>query len=180
MKFGPREVALLGLVMAVPLASFFLVFRPQNQRIEQVKTEIDHKRSLLERLRAETARNDDLERANSEITERIADIEARLPSDKEVDDVVRQVSDLAVKSGLQPPVLESDDPVEAALFMEQPLALKTTGEFTGFYRFLQSVEALPRITRIPDMTLTRSKDGDGSMQVEFTLSIYFQDGVETK
>lgn len=174
MKFGLRELVLLAVLLAVPVASYFFVFQPQNASIHRAQSEIDHKEQLLDQLRLETARSDDLRRANEEIQTRIADIEARLPSNKEVDRIVRQVSEVAIRAGLEPPAMKNAKPVEAAMYWEQPLEMTSRGDFKGFYRFLIELERLPRITRIPDMQLKRRPGENGRMDIEFTLSIYFQ------
>lgn len=175
MKLGTRELAVLALVLAIPIASYLLVFSPQNRDINQAMMEISHKQEMLDSLRTETARNDDLAQANSDIAARIAEIESRLPSTKELDHIVRQISDLAVSSGLSSPTLTSGKPIEAGTYWEQPLTVTTTGNFTGYYRFLQKLERLPRITRIPDFDLMRDPKQDGDVAIEFTLSIFFQD-----
>ncbi len=174
MRIGLREFVLLLVLLALPVSSWWLVFRPQNGEIAQARREIKHKQELLDQLKKATAQNDDLEKANAEIQTSIVSIESRLPTTKEVDAIVRRVSDLAVESGLEPPAIESDKPVEAALYMEQPLKMKLKGDFNGFYDFLIKLEQLPRITRIPDLLLTRATEQDGYMKAEFTLSIYFQ------
>lgn len=173
-RFGFRELVLLIVLMALPLSSYWLVFRPQNNEITQAKREIEHKKSMLEKLTAATAKNEDLERANEEIKADIAAIEARLPTNKEVDDVVRHVSELAGQSSLEAPTMESQKPVSAAMYMEQPLKMSVMGDFRGFYEFLVKVEQLPRITRMPDLHLSRANDKNGFMKAEYTLSIYFQ------
>jgi type IV pilus assembly protein PilO len=175
MRFGLRELILLVVLLALPLSSYWLVFRPQNAEIDLAKAEIAHKRQMLEKLRHATAQNADLERANLDVQESIAKIESRLPTNKEVDKIVRQVSQLAVEVGLDPPSMKSEKPLPAASYREQPLAMTITGDFRGFYEFLLRLEQLPRITRIPDMKIQRSQQEDGHMQAEFTLSIYFQD-----
>ncbi len=152
MRIGLRECILLAVLLALPLSSYWLVFRPQNSEIAQARREIEHKRLMLEKLQQTTARNADLQRANEEIRQSIDAIEA----------------------GLEPPAIESDKPVKAAMYMEQPLKMKINGDFDGFYRFLIALEQLPRITRIPSMEITRANDVDGHMKAEFTLSIYFQ------
>lgn len=167
---------MMGLVLvAVPLASYFLVFGPQNKRIAKTRSEIRHKQEILDKLRSETARNADLIRANEEISELIKQTEARLPDGKEVDSIVRHISELAVQSGLTAPSMESGKPVAAAMYMEQPIKVTTAGDFRGFYEFLLSLERLPRITRLPDMNLERVQDPDGNIKAQFTLSIYFTD-----
>lgn len=175
MRFGFREFLLLMILMAVPVSSWWLVFRPQNREIGLARQEIGHKRAMLTKLREETARSVDLQKANERMREGISDIEARLPNNKEIDSVVRQVSNIAVESGLGAPALKSEKPLSAALYWEQPLQIKMTGDFKGFYDFLLRLEQMPRITRVPDLKLLRSDKEDGHLVSEFTLSIYFQD-----
>ena len=178
MKFGLREIVLLLVLLAIPVASMFLVFKPQNLAIERAEKEIEHKERTLDKLKEQTARTDDLERAIAQFELRIAEVEAQLPSNKGVDSIVRRVSDLAVDSGLSAPALKSEKPVPAGLYFEQPLVMTTTGKWrdSGFYEFLLAIEKLPRKTRIPSMTLKRNSKKDGEFEIDFTLSIYFQDG----
>ncbi|MEL7473922.1 MAG: type 4a pilus biogenesis protein PilO, partial [Planctomycetota bacterium] len=70
--------------------------------------------------------------------------------------------------------------LEARVDREQPLEIETSGEFEGFYQFLQSLERLPRVTRVPNMELKRDSRNDGELDVKFTLSIYFQDEAAAK
>ncbi|MEK6701867.1 MAG: type 4a pilus biogenesis protein PilO [Planctomycetota bacterium] len=175
MRTGLRELLLLVVLLGVPVASFFLVFRPQNAEIKAAKAEIEIKRAVLVKLREETARSADLEKSNKQILGKIQAIEARLPSKKEVENVVRQVSDLAVAAGLGPPSMKSAKAIKTATYMEQPLELATDGSFTGFYDFVVKLEQLARITKMTDLKLKRKLDDDGRMEATFTLSIYHQD-----
>ncbi|MBC7835564.1 MAG: type 4a pilus biogenesis protein PilO [Phycisphaerales bacterium] len=172
---GSRQVFFFGVLMAVPVASFFLVFRPQNIEIARAKKEIDHKQAMLEKLRLATAQTDDLLRANTQIRESIESIEARLPTTKEMDNILRQVAELASENGLKiPNFKKGDKPVAAGLATEQPIDVEITGDFDGFYQFLLALEQLPRITRISNMEIMRNNDVDGSMKSKLVLSIYYQ------
>jgi type IV pilus assembly protein PilO len=175
MNMGLRQSIFIVLLLAVPLSSYFLVFKPQNAEIARAKTEIDLKRAMLDKLRVATSQTSDLERANTEIRASISAIEARLPTTKEVDTVLREVAQIASKCNLEMPVFKKGEKVVAAgMAQEQPLAVELTGDFDGFYRFLLELEKVARITRIPDLRLTRQEKGDGNMKATFTLSIYYQ------
>jgi type IV pilus assembly protein PilO len=154
MRIGLREAFLLAVLLALPLASWWLVFRPQNSEIAQARREIEHKRAMLAKVQETTTRTTDLAKENEDIRGRIQAIEATLPTDKEVDTIVRQVSELAVAAGLDAPGIKSEKPIPAAMYMEQPLKMKMNGEFTGFHEFLIKLEDLPRKTRISDMKAT--------------------------
>lgn len=174
MQFGIRELVLFLTVLLLPVVSYMLVFRPQSANIENAKIEIAHKQEMLTKLRAETARNDDLLQINEEITHRIESMESMLPSNKEVDQIVRQVSGLAIESGLSSPTLKSSKPQAAAQFREQPLEMTIEGNWTGFYNFLLKIEQMPRITRIIDLKVEDTTSEDTEIKASFTLSIFFR------
>lgn len=179
MRFGVREIVLLVALMALPLSSYWLVFAPQNRDIAAAKAELDEKRILLDKLAAATQHNESIEAANQEIIEAIGSIESRLPSDKEIAGVVRQVSDLAVRAGLEQPAMTAGDPSPApggGGYLQQPINLALEGDFVGFYKFLLELEKLPRITRVPSMDIKRSRKTDGHMEADMTLTIYFEKG----
>ena len=174
MRFGTRELILFISILLAPIMSYFIVFRPQSANIEKAQSEIEHKREVLDKLRIETARNADLEETNQSLEESIAGMESLLPTNKEVDQIVRQVSGLATEVGLAPPSLKSTKPLAAARYREQPLEMTTEGTFRGFYEFMLELEKLPRITRIVDMTLKDSSKEGVELEASFTLSIYFR------
>lgn len=185
MLHGMRGLVVVGAVVGMPLASLFLVFRPFNHEITKRKADAEHAEQMLGKLREEIQRHADLERAIVEIRDSVKAAEARLPTDKEIDDVVRQVSDLALDAGLGAPGMKTTKPLQASLYMEQPLELELSGSFSGFFLFMANLEKLPRITRITDMKVTRndkaSNDEERVLEkVEFTLSIYFQRNAATK
>ncbi|HYF15621.1 MAG TPA: type 4a pilus biogenesis protein PilO [Phycisphaerales bacterium] len=177
------NAGLLGLgiicgVVGLPVASYFLVFRPQAQEVAKARQDVAHMRALLAELQAEAAKNADFEKANEELAKNIQLIEQRLPSGREVDSVVRQVSDLAVQCGLTPPAIKTGKPLPAGLYMEQPLEMETQGSFVGFHTFVAQLEKLPRVTRIHDLKLDGRMKDEHELSANFTLSIYFQEGAE--
>ena len=179
MRLGVREVVLLVLLLALPLSSYWLVFAPQNRGIENAEKELSEKRAMLDKLSAATQHNESIEAANDQIAGAIHEIESRLPTDKEISAVVRRVSDLAIRSGLSQPGINTGDPEPArdgSGYMQQPLDLELSGDFHGFYRFMLELEKMPRITRVPSFQLERSRKDDGQMNAEMTLTIYFEKG----
>ena len=177
MNFGLRELIFFVVLIAMPVSSYWFVFRPQNEEIEQAKIEIEHKERMLEKLEAATARNDDLQRANTEIAEGISLIESRLPSDKEVEVVLEQVASLAREANLELPKVRTRRPLPSSTYMEQPLDMTIRGDFESFYSFLLSVEEMDRITRMPNLKVKKLDDVDGAMEASFTLTIYFESQV---
>ena len=182
MRFGIRELIFFIVLMAVPISSFFFVFKPRNELINQAKTEIQLKQSRLDRLAALTERLDDLGLAITNGRESIDLIEQKLPDKKGVDGILEQVWQIAKRNHQTVKSVKSKKMLPAALYMELPLDMEMEGDFDGFYSFLLELENLPRITRIHSLKLERmglkaGGDGDtnpGMAKAKFTLSIYFE------
>ncbi len=174
MQFGIREIVLFLTVLLLPIVSYLVVFRPQSANITNAQAEIAHKQETLQKLRLETARNKDLQLINQQINTRIYTMESMLPSDKEVDQIVRKVSALAIESGLTSPTLKSSKPLAAAQFREQPLEMSIEGTWAGFYQFLLKIEQMPRITRIIDLKVEDTSSDETEIKASFTLSIFFR------
>lgn len=170
-----RQALFFLLLIAMPVASWYFFFEPQNKKITKAKEDIKIKEDLLDRLRAATAKAPDLKRQNEETAAKIASIEASLPSSKEMDDILRQVANIAQKNELKIPQFKRSDKIlTAGTAMEQPLEIEITGNFDGFYQFLLELEKLQRITRIPDFSIVRADEKDGEMETKLTLAIYYQ------
>jgi len=174
MRFGLREVIFFLVLLMVPVAAFWFVFQPQNGEIRQARKEIAHKESMLASLDEATARTADLAAANEEISTAIGMIEARLPSNKEVEIILEQVAQIATDADLKLEKVKAEKPVPAATYMEQPLEMQIEGPFERFYAFMLDLERLDRITRMPDLMIERSDETDGHIEATFTLSIYFE------
>ena len=163
MKFGNREFVFVAVLLAVPVSSFWFVFRPQNAEIAQAKREIEHKEKMLGALADATAHTADLAKANEDISRAIELIEARLPTNKEVDVILEQVANIARGNNLELTKVRSDKPVQAAAYMEQPLTMVIRGNFDGFYSFLLDLEQLDRITRMPQLNIERLRETPAMM-----------------
>ncbi|MCK4874010.1 MAG: type 4a pilus biogenesis protein PilO [Phycisphaerales bacterium] len=174
MRFGLREIVFFLVLLAVPAASFWFVFRPRNAEIQQAREEIREKQALLDELRDATSQTADLERANREIAQAIEVIEDKLPSHNEVEVILQDVWNVAKQCNLEPISVHTSDPKPIALAMELPLEMKIIGDFDGFYRFLLLVEQMPRITKMPQLEMKRTSQVNGFMEAKFTLSICFE------
>jgi type IV pilus assembly protein PilO len=175
MSLGLRAAIVTTVVIGLPVSSYFFVFRPTNVKLRQDTRECEQKEKYLSKLDELMAKDTDLAAANDDIQRSIRMIEARLPSGKDMDALIRRVSDLAVAAGLKSPAIKSGKPLPAAMYMEQPLEMEVSGSFLGFWAFISQVEKLPRITRVHDLKISAVNRDDAEMKAEFTLSIYFQE-----
>src|SRR5689334_2405316 len=101
MKIGMRELLFLAMLLAMPFAAWWFVFRPGNQQIGQARVEIDAKRQKLDQLAAMTRDIQDMGPQLTSLTEKLALFEAKIPAEKEVDVILKQVTQLTAKHDLK-------------------------------------------------------------------------------
>lgn len=177
MKFGIRELVFVIVLLAMPVSSYWFVFRPQNEEIEAARKEIEHKEATLDQLALATAQIEDLQRENEELHAAIEEAESRLPSTKEVEVILEQVAELARESKLSMSRVKTEKPESAASYMAQPIEMSVSGNHDDFYdKFLREIEQLERTMRILDLKIERNDRENGTMRATFTLAIYFEPG----
>lgn len=174
MQIRIREIIFMLVLLAMPVSSWWFVFKPQNQEIAKAKGEILHKEQLLDKLAAATAATADLQLRKSALIEQITLVESQLPSGEELDLVLHQVADIARQQRLEIMKVKTATPITNSNYSEQPLEMVIRGDFDDFYVFLQEIEKLPRLTRIPDFDIARSAKDDGITTVKMTLSVFFE------
>ncbi len=177
MKMGLREILFILLLLAVPVGAYLFVFEPRNKQVEEVREEIKRKQAKLEELEQATKKIPDLGQEIDRLTDAIDIIEQKLPDERKVDEVLKQVWEMAAKQRLTPKSVRTDKPLPNNQYSELPIQMEIVGDFDGFYSFLLELEKLPRITQLPKMRLTKVADKDlaqGQMRAEVVLSVFFE------
>lgn len=173
MRFGPREIVFLLVLASMPAAAYFLVFQPRARETAEAHTEVARMEQKLRQLEAQTASIDSLADEIAKLQGAIDLFERKLPEQQQVEVILKEVWELAARHELTPKSVRTDKIVPAADYAELPIKMTITGDFDGFYAFLLELERLPRITRMPTMRLRKLDDGNGQMQADLVLSIFF-------
>jgi len=183
-KFGVREVIFAGVLLAVPIASYLFVFGPRNGQIRQAKTEMERKETRLAELHRLTGRIPDLDKEIDNWADALKRLDEKLPDQEGVDAMLGQITEIAKGNKLFVRQIRGEKAIPAALSMELPLRTTIEGSFEGFYQFMLDLEALPRITRVRQLKMSRLEPdrgeekpiAAGAMKAEFVLSVYFDSG----
>lgn len=174
MKLGAREFLFFSLLVGLLAGSWYFVFKRANDRREFLKSEIARKETDLENLRKSTAGIEDLGKKITELQQAIAFFESKLPQEKEMDKILKEVWQMAQANSLECRTIKTLRAERLASYSEQPIELVMSGEFAGFYNFLLQLEKLPRITRLNQMNLQKITSVDGQMTAKVTLSVFFE------
>ena len=174
MKFGIRELLFVCVMLGLLATTYFFVFTKKTAEREQLEADTGQKQKELVHLKTATAGIDDLTRKIADLQKAIEFFESKLPQEKEVDKILKEVWQMAEANNLQTRTIKTLKSERAANYSEQPIQMSLSGDFRGFYSFLLQLEKLPRITRVTHMNLTKINEQDGNMQAQLTLSIFFE------
>ncbi len=158
MRIGLREAVFFLVLLGIPVAVWLFVFKPNNRQAEQMREEIFNKKHKLALVSRASATIEGLRQEIQALEKAMTYFKEKLPNQRQVPDVVGDISDLVTKNKLQQGQIQ---PATRALnllpgnspYSEMAFEIEVSGNFMDFYRFLQAVEALPRITRIQKLEM---------------------------
>jgi type IV pilus assembly protein PilO len=174
MKFGIRELILVCAMVGLLICSWLFVFKKANAKVVDLKQKTETKHKELSTLDKATTGIEDLGRKIDELQKAITFFESKLPQEREIDKILREVSQMADANSLQTKTIKMLKSERGPSYSEQPISVSLSGDFNGFYAFLLQLEKLSRITRVTQMSLEKIDERDGEMQAQMTISIFFE------
>jgi type IV pilus assembly protein PilO len=174
MKFGIRELILVSAMVGLLVCTYLFVFAKRQTKRQDLRNEMETRRQSLVNLKQATSGIDDLGKKIEELQQAISFFEKKLPAEKEVDKILKEVWQMAEANSLQTKTVKTLKTERGPNYSEQPIQMNLAGDFNGFYAFLLQLEKLPRITRVSQMKLEKINERDGEMTAQVTLSIFFE------
>ena len=172
---GVTRIFLTALGMAAVVAAVVvLVVLPMRQRIAADRATTDECRAQLVKLRAVSQRINDLQADIKRLEEALAFFDGRLPQQKDIDVILREVWRIAESKSLTPRSIRTGNAEAAARYNSQPITMSLEGKFSSLYEFLLGLERMPRITKIRQMQIAKMPQTEGIVQADLLVDIYFE------
>src|SRR5213593_1397444 len=172
-----QKLALLGIIIGgLSVAFYYYVVEPKNEIIAQVQTEIGKLDAEIQTLSIKVKHLDELIAANKQLEIELAKKKERLPPEEEAVMLLKQVSDLAIRLGLDiklwKPSVKSEDP--SKLFVRLPVNVEVSGGYHTAALFFDRINALPRIVTVSGLKMGSPKFEKGRIvtQTVFDLVAY--------
>ena len=160
--FGLFVVAALGYFIISPSTSEREVLR---QRLDGLQAEVAKARVEEAGLRGFRAQSEALKR-------RLEVAKTRLPSEREIPALYRQVSDLAHQSGLAVALFAPKAAEDRENVTEIPITVTAEGTFHQLGSFLSRVGRIPRIVNLNEFRLAGIERPTGTLRADLTLATY--------
>ena len=173
MNSSLRYLIFFILIGGMGYVSWAYMIKPANKNLEQERAKVQTMTAKLEELERATAAAKDLSTQLKKIEEAIQAFESKLPPSSEIHSVLQDVTLIAQRHGLTPKSIRTHKNKDNRGYIEQPIAMELTGNFSSYYAFLLEVEQLDRITKIRELELKKAEK-EGQTEATFVMSIFFQ------
>ena len=161
----------LGLLVVAGLG-FFLLISPKLDERARLEPQNETLRTEVRQAIADEANLRPFRRQAEALRNRLLAAKERLPSEKEMPRLYRQVTDIAAQSGLHLAVFSPKPPVDGEDVAEVPIAMTCEGSYHQLGTFFARMGRLPRIVDLGDFRLVGIERPTGTVRAELTLGTY--------
>ncbi len=172
-----QKLALMGLVVvAIAALFYFLVESPYQEDLGVLRVEIGKMDEEIKTNRAKVAHLDELKRVHAQLQQQLAKNQEQLPPEEEVAMLLKQISDLGQRIGLNfklwKPGTRAED--SSKLFVRLPVSVEMSGGYHTLALFFDRIGKLPRIINVSKIKMGNGKTerGNISIQTSFELTAF--------
>jgi type IV pilus assembly protein PilO len=161
----PKVVVLLAILVAVPVAGYFLDWQGQLEQIDAGRSEEQKlKESYVAKKRQ--AVNLDLHKQQlREIDTQFGALLRQLPNKSQMDALLVDINQAGLGRGLQFDLFKpAAAEIQREFYAELPIEVKVLGNYHDMGAFAADVGALPRIVTLNDVRINAQKDGSLVME----------------
>lgn len=168
-------IAILPALMIAIAVTFMLVL-PKNKEIKALDSKIQTQENEIAKSQAKAEKLTELVTENERLRKRLTELKEQLPEEKEVSDLLKQVSDLGIASGLRillwKPEQKKTHP--SGIVYEIPVKVDLSGSYHNLGYFFSSLTRLTRIVNISNIKLSDPKPVKDSsvLKVTFTATTF--------
>ena len=154
----------------------FVILLPKNKEIKALEGKILLQENEIAKSRAKAEKLPELIAENERLRRRLEELELQLPEEKEVSGLLKQVSDLGIRSGLHIMLWKPEQKKihSSGIVYEIPVKVELTGSYHSLGYFFSSLTKLNRIVNISEIKLSDPKPEKdiASLKVSFTATTF--------
>jgi type IV pilus assembly protein PilO len=165
----PAKQRFLIYGVGIALILFLHLFLFHFPRSKEIRTKQERISSLREERTKLQALLKDRDKAKAEISQiegLFNRVKAQLPEQKEIPELLRQVSNLGRDSGLEVTLFRQKEEVLLDLYAEVPVEMAVRGGYHQVALFFDKVRHLDRIVNVSDLNLKNPHPAEGQIYIE--------------
>lgn len=169
----PQKIIFGVVILVVLLAGgYFLLLSPKMVEVSGLRQQRAAKETEMLQSRALAASLARFKQEAEALRARLETAKERLPSEKEIPGLYRQVSDLAYQTGMAVSLFQPREPATKDFYQEVPISVSAEAGYHQLGTFLDRIARLPRIVNLTDMKITGIARPTGTIRADLTLATY--------
>ena len=175
-----RWVMVAALPMVLAAAYWYFLYSPVAQEIANLDQQIEQQHQILSDYQKVAADYDSFQTLVYDLEIKLRKALSQLPDSKEIPDLIRQVSDIGVRSGLEITLLRPQPEQLHEYYAEVPVTLKMIGAYHSLGQFFDQLAQLPRIISVSKVKFDgHTQENVTRIEAECLATTYrFLDGSE--
>lgn len=144
----------LSVVLVLSLLFYFMSYRPYKQQIVTLQQDIQHFENTL-KITRQTAENlDTLKKSTSETEKNFQILSALLPDEKEIPQLLKDISALGHSAGLDFDTFKPEQEIHQDFFKKIPVTIKVRGSYHNLGYFFDQISKLARIVSVTNVRMS--------------------------
>lgn len=169
-----QKLALISMVLiGIAALFYYYIESPQQEVLTQLTAEIGQLDKEIQINKAKTRSLEDLKRVNAELEQQLAKNQEQLPPEDEAATLLKQISDLGIRIGLNfklwKPGPRSED--SSKLFVRMPVDVEMSGGYHTLALFFDRISKLPRIINVSKIKMGGGKTERGRVSIQTTFEL---------
>jgi len=150
-----------GVIIAAVVIFLFIV--PKNKEIKELELKIAAQENEIAKDQAKADKLPQLTFENERLRNRLNELKQQLPEEKEVSTLLKQVSDLCIRSGMKVGLWKPEQRKThtSGIVYEIPVRVELSGTYHNLGYFFSSLTKFNRIVNISDIRLSEPKPDKG-------------------
>jgi Tfp pilus assembly protein PilO len=174
--FTRIQQVLVLILLFVAAVFYWLVFRPETGRLQNLVGRISQKERELTQAQTQALVLPQVQADINHLHATLADFKKLPANPGDLGEFQIELAQLAKEDHLEGwSVSWPGTPKRDEQFYELPISLKFNGDFLDVYAFLRQMDDLSRLTRVKNLSV-KGDDSDGKVQVEVMMDLYYSEG----
>ncbi len=167
-----RNLALVVIMVLLGGLGYWFQIQPQISALRAAQNREPELRQIFETKQRQVANLDAYQAQLREIQERFAVMLRQLPSQTEMANLLQDISQTRVSTGLEEQVFKPEAERSKEFYAEAPIRIRLTGTYHQMGEFASGLAALPRIVTLSNISLSGTKAGAGELVMDAVAMTY--------
>lgn len=163
---------IIAAAVILGVGSWYFVLPKQDTLHQMQRHEQELKQKFISDYK-QVASYDDYKKQLATIRARFGKQLSKLPKQSEIPDLLNDISQTRLASGLKEQLFKPRSPIEKDFYVILPNAMTVTGSYHELADFVSQIAAMSRIVTLTDANIVPTgKAGDGTLRMDMTINTY--------